>query len=180
MADNYEIVEIDVSENDILYYLVDEDDVEVGFVIEEDGKEVECYYPEFSDIEFTIAEDQTAADKARAAQAALADKEDKEEPSYLMKMATIAGHEGNKVRQKAGKQLDQVRDKATTQAKKAKEKADELDLGLSREDVSEITSSLNDLAKEGAATAKELKEAYDDIMDNVGFLIPKNVKRKLS
>lgn len=200
MTEEFEIIEIEYTDDDILYYLVDEDDVEVGFVIEEDGEEVECYYEEFDGVEFELVDEvieatgdetiETANGDVEVIDATNYEDEEDEEHGYLYKIATIAGHEGNKARKKAEKKLDVVRGKAAVQAKKAtkaasakakeaKSKADEMDLGITREDVSEMTSDLNALAKEGAATAKELKETYDDIMDNFGFLLPKKIKRKL-
>ncbi len=185
MADEFEVVEMEISEDQILYYLIDEDDNEVGFVIEEDGAEVECYYEGFDATDFEVIEEETASQPAP--ENTSADEED-EEPGYLYKMASIAGHEGNKVRKKAEKKLDKVRGKAEVQAKKAKEaatagaakakaKADEMDLSITREEVGEMTQDLNDIAREGVATAKELKEAYDDIMDSVGFFMPKGKRR---
>ena len=63
--------------------------------------------------------------------------------------------------------------------KKLKDKTSDVDLGITREGVAEATADLNAIAKEGAETAKELKEAYDDIMDSFGFLVPKGIRRKL-
>lgn len=188
----FEEVELEFSDDDILYYLVDEDEVEVGFVIEEDGQEVECYYEEFAEMAFEVIDEdekssgskdakgtaQASAQAKARPQAKSAKDETPENPSYLYKMATIAGHEGNKARKKAEKALDGVREKTTEQAKKAKAKADELDLGITRDDVSQMTSDLNEIAREGAATAKELKETYDDIMDSFGFLMPKGKRRR--
>lgn len=183
-----EEVELEFSDEDILYYLVDEDEVEVGFVIEEDGQEVECYYEEYAEMAFEVVDEDEKASGSKSAKGSAGAKEKPqttnvkdeipENPGYLYKMATIAGHEGNKVAKKAGKALDDVRGKATEQAKKAKAKADELDLGITREDVSQMTSDLNEIAREGAATAKELKETYDDIMDSFGFLMPKGNRRR--
>lgn len=183
MADEIEVVELEVSEEDILYFLEDEDGNEVGFVIMEDGQEVECLYEGYEDLEFEVVEE--AAPEAAAAAA----DEPAEEPGYFQKIASIAGHEGNKARKKAEKSLDKVRGKAEVQAKKAKDaatekaaqakaKAEAEGLNITREEVTEMTQDLNALAKEGAATAKELKEAYDDIMDNFGFLIPKGKRRR--
>lgn len=175
MAEEFEIEEVEISDDDILYYLVDEEGNEVGFVIEEDGAEVECYYEGFEDIEFEVIEE-TAANPSEA-------DDGKEEPGYLYKLASIAGHEGGKAREKAEKSLDKMRGKAEVQAKKAKEaateqakkaksKADEFDLGITREGVTEMTQDLNAVAKEGLDTARELKEAYDDIMGTFDFLKP--------
>ncbi len=174
--EEFEIEEIEISDDDILYYLVDEDDNEVGFVIEEDGVEVECYYEGFEDVEFEVVE---APEKTTAAE----DDGEEDEPGYLQKLAAIAGHEGGKARKKAEASLDKMRGKAEVQAKKAKEaateqakkakaKADEFDLGITREDVTEMTQDLNAVAKEGLDTARELKEAYDDIMGTFDFLKP--------
>ena len=45
--------------------------------------------------------------------------------------------------------------------------------------VSQATEDLNVIAKEGAATIKELKGSYDDLMEEFGFLVPNKIKRKL-
>ena len=55
MADEFEVVELEYSEDDILYYLVDENDEEIGFVIMEDGQEVECYYEGFDGDDYEFA-----------------------------------------------------------------------------------------------------------------------------
>ena len=199
MAEEFETIELEYSEDDILYYIEDEEGTEIGFALEEDGKEVEYYYEGFeaSDYE-VVSEPEPPApkpagepeQKPASAPAVSAAEEAPKEHGYLYKLAAIAGHEGYKTRKKAGEKLDVARGKAeehlgkaknvaTEQAGKAKAKKDELDLGITREDVSEMTSDLNAIAKEGAETAKELKEAYDDIMENFGFLVPKKIKRRL-
>lgn len=214
MSEEFEVVEMEYSEDDILYYLVDEDDNEVGFVIEEDGQEVECYYEGFDGDEYEVVEDaaenvvegvaEDAATDGGEGVAQAAEKPAKAEPyvaeraedhGYLHKLAAIAGYEGNKARAKAESKLEVVRGKAevqvdkakktaTEQAGKAKAKAAEArkqgeDMGITREGVKEATADLNAIAKEGAETAKELKEAYDDIMESFDFLIPKKVRRRL-
>ena len=195
MEDEFEIVEIEYSEDDILYYLVDEDGTEVGFVVEEDGVEVECYYEGFDEDDYELVEENAAADAQPAPETYVPEKA--EDHGYLHKIMTIASHEGGKARDKAEVKLDKVRGKAEVQvdkakvaateaagkakvaAGKAKEKAEENDLGITREGIQETTADLNAIAKEGAETAKELKEAYDDIMENFGFLVPKKVRRRL-
>ena len=171
-----EVLELEFSEEDIIYRIVDENDVEIGFAIIEDGEEVEYYYEEVE------VEDIPEPDP-----------EPEPEPvehGYLYKMASIAGHTADKTRKKAEVKIDKVRgvtekqiDKATDAieagSKKLKEKKDESDLGITREDIAETTADLNVIAKEGAATAKELKEAYDEIMNDFGFLMPKKIKRRL-
>ena len=85
----------------------------------------------------------------------------------------------DKAKKVATEQAGKAKAVATEQASKAKSKASESDLNISREGIKEATNDLNAIAKEGAETAKELKEAYDDIMENFGFLVPKKIKRKL-
>jgi len=173
-----EVFELEFSEEDIIYRIVDENEVEIGFAIMEDGEEVEYYYEEVE------VEDIPEPDP---------EPEPEPEPvehGYLYKMASIAGHTADKTRKKAEVKIDKVRgvtekqiDKATDAieagSKKLKEKKDESDLGITREDIAETTADLNVIAKEGAATAKELKEAYDEIMNDFGFLVPKKIKRRL-
>lgn len=44
--DGYEVVELELDDDDIAYYLEDEDGNEIGFALIEDGREVEYYYVE--------------------------------------------------------------------------------------------------------------------------------------
>lgn len=216
MAEEFETVELEYSEDDILYYIVDEDDNEIGFALEEDGQEVEYYYEGFNGDEYELVEvvelpAEQAKEEAPAPKQPLEARK-AEDMTYLQKMAAIAGHSGNKARKKAEEGLgvvrgkaeegfDTVRDKAevgidkvrtkaeagvdkATEAvesggKKLQEKTSDMDLGITREGVAETTADLNAIAKEGAETAKELKEAYDEIMDSFGFLVPKGIRRKL-
>ena len=179
MAEEFETVELEYSEEDILYYLVDEDGNEVGFVIEEDGVEVECYY-----------EDEQEDGPVSEPEPEEPQPSEPEEPGYLRKMASIAGFHGNRARKKAEagigkvrgaaeKQVDKATDAVETQGKKLKDKKDEMDLGITREDVSKTTEDLNVIAREGAATVKELKGTYDELMEEFGFLVPKKIKRRL-
>ena len=181
----FETVELEYSEDDILYYIVDENDEEIGFAIMEDGKEVEYYYEGFDGKDYETVEEiveeiveEVVEDEDGDAEEDEADKN----PSYLRKMATIAGAEADKLRGKAEKKADAARSvaekKAKQAAKAAKSKAkelkdkaeDEYDLGITRDDVAETTADLNAIAREGAETAAELKEAYDDIMESFSFL----------
>lgn len=194
MAEEFETVELEYSEDDILYYIEDEGGTEIGFALEEDGVEVEYYYEGFEADDYeTVSVVEEVVEEAPASPGANAETSEAAEPKergYLYKMASIVGHEGNKTRKLAEEKLDVARGKAeeqygkakkvaTEQAGKAKAKADDVELGITREGVAEMTSDLNAIAKEGAETAKELKEAYDDIMDNFGFLVPKKVRRRL-
>ena len=205
MAEEFETIELEYSEDEILYYIVDEDDNEIGFALEEDGQEVEYYYEGFDGDDYELVEvveppAEHAGKEAPAPKEPLEARK-AEDMSYLQKVAAIAGHSGNKARKRAEEGFGAVRDKAevgidkvrtkaeigvdkATEAvesggKKLKDKTSDVDLGITREGVAEATADLNAIAKEGAETAKELKEAYDDIMDSFGFLVPKGIRRKL-
>ena len=188
--EEFETVELEYSEDDILYFLEDEDGIEVGFALEENGVEVEYYYEGFDADDFEVVDEAVASEPLPATTPEPEEPEEPEEHGYLYKMAAIAGHTGNKARKqaeakldvargKAEKQYDKAKKTATTQAAKAKKTADEMDLDISREGIAETTADLNAIAKEGAETVKELKEAYDDIMENFGFMVPKKIRRKL-
>ncbi len=203
MAEEFETVELEYSEDDILYYIMDEDDNEIGFALEEDGQEVEYFYEgyEADDYEFVEEVVEVIEEPAQKHAPAKTEPRKAEDLGYLQKVAAIAGHSGNKARKKAEAGLEKVRgtaevgvdkvrskaeegvDKATevveSGGKKLKEKTGDVDLGITREGVAETTADLNAIAREGAETAKELKAAYDDIMDSFGFLVPKKVRRRL-
>ena len=180
MTEEFETIELEYSEDDILYYIEDESGVEIGFALQEDGAEVEYYYEGFDAADYETTSEPTASEPAASSTASETGKnpsgptasEKPESPNYLQKLAAIAGHEGNKARKVASEKLDQ------SKASEAKAKADEAGLGITREGVKDMTSDLNVIAKEGVEVAKELKGAYDDIMDNFGFLIPKNTRRR--
>ena len=60
MSEEFESFEIEANEEDILYYIVDEDDNQVGFAVMEDGEEVEYYFD--GDAEsFEVVEEAAAA-----------------------------------------------------------------------------------------------------------------------
>lgn len=77
----------------------------------------------------------------------------------------------------AKKKKKKKKKKAAEEAKKAEKKTtkkkssakNEFDMGITKEGVAEATGDLNTIYKEGAATAKELKEAFDDISQAFNF-----------
>ena len=78
MADKFESIELEVAEEDILYYIVDDEDNEIGFAIMEDGKEVEYYYVD-EEIDVAVEGDAAAASAnadAKSAEAPAAGKTD--------------------------------------------------------------------------------------------------------
>jgi hypothetical protein len=54
--------------------------------------------------------------------------------------------------------------------KKKKADDDEYDLGITREGVAEATSDINDIYKDGAQIAAELKSTFDEINESFAFL----------
>ncbi|HAM15129.1 MAG TPA: hypothetical protein DCP91_04595 [Eggerthellaceae bacterium] len=193
-------IELEIDEDDIVAYLVDEEGNEIGFIIEEDGVEIECYYTDDEDDE---SDEEDGPDEGASGASELSDATAGKtgDPSYLQKMASIAGFHGNKARKKAEVQLDKARGTAEVQldkvrgaaekqvdraaeavesgGKKLKSKREDMDLGITREGVTQATEDLNVIAREGAATAKELKETYEELMDDFGFLLPNKLKRRL-
>ena len=169
----YETIELEYSEDDIAYYIVDENDVEIGFALLEDGEEVEYYYegydgadyvpapePETAAQDEVEAEDEADAEPVDEAQAkksskhtpeADAEVEDEQgEPSTLRKLATIAGAEADKLRGRASKKADQARAVAEEKAKKARTVAE---------------SQAKKAAKKAKESAKKLKEDAEDDFD---------------
>jgi hypothetical protein len=57
--------------------------------------------------------------------------------------------------------------------KKKKADDDEYDLGITREGVAEATSDINDIYKDGAQIAAELKSTFDEINESFAFLSKK-------
>ncbi len=56
LGDDYELVELELSEDDIVRYLEDDEGNQIGFVVMEDGKECEYLYVEEDDEEADAAE----------------------------------------------------------------------------------------------------------------------------
>lgn len=57
-----EIFEIEIDEEDIIGYIYDEDDNEIGFIIiDEDGEEVELFYAEEGEYEYVEVEEEPAS-----------------------------------------------------------------------------------------------------------------------
>lgn len=156
-----EILEIEFNEEDIAYYLVDEDDNEVGFVIvDEDGRESEYYYAENEEAE-------GASDPAKR------ETPENDNPSLAYKAGAAAA--GAAV---AGKHAAKAGvEKAKTGVEKARSWADrfqpeeggEYDLGITREGVKETAQDMNAIYHEGIETITELRDAFDDIKEGFGL-----------
>ena len=176
MADEFETVELEYSEDDILYYLVDEDGNEIGFALYEDGAEVEYYY-EGVDADAYAAAPAVAASKTADAAPSSPAKSTNAQP-----FARRAGEEVGKLATKAGAGASQAAAAAKDTARKIKEgvstkkKAEEddedLGFGLTSGQVKHAAGEFTSLAKEGAEAAAELRGVYNDIFGELDFLKP--------
>ncbi|WP_165251615.1 hypothetical protein [Adlercreutzia sp. ZJ304] len=120
-----EVFEMEIAEDDIYAYLVDDEDNEIGFIIiDEAGNEQEYYYVDMSEYEIIDSED-VSTDKPKS---------------------------------KSDSKLSSKNDE------------DDFDLGITREGVAEATADMNDIYKEGAQVAVELKETLSDIQEELSFL----------
>ena len=106
------------SEDDIVCYLVDEGGTEVGFVVVEDGHEVECYYEE--------GDWQVVGMEGEPPIPASEDEgpDDAQAHSSLDRFVAIAGRGGEKAMEVAGPKIDAARDKAGEALEVARGKAE--------------------------------------------------------
>lgn len=181
----YDVYEMEVGDDDIAYYITDEDDNEIGFAIIENGKEVEYYYVTEGD-----DEDDEAAGVKRVAAAEGADDEftykkakhasddddviemevDEDDIAYYLvdeddnTIGFVVIEDGNEV-----EYYYATEDEGNHKKSKHASGDGEYDFGITREGVAEATSDMNTIYKEGAQTVAELKGAYDDIMSAFDF-----------
>lgn len=181
----YDVYEMEVGDDDIAYYIVDEDDNEIGFAIVENGKEVEYFYVTEGD-----DEDEEAAGVKRVAAAEGADDEfaakkakhvsedddviemevDEDDIAYYLvdeddnTIGFVVIEDGDEV-----EYYYATEDEASHKKAKHTSGDGEYDFGITREGVAEATSDMNTIYKEGAQTVAELKGAYDDIKSALDF-----------
>ena len=170
---------LEFSEEDVAYYIVDEQGNELGFALTEaDGSETEYYYEGvdsslYSPIDVSAARTGGAASPAGEAgnskSGASASK-----PAHEQSFAERAGEEVGKFATKAGTQASKAAATAkdTVQKLRDKPKDEDLGFGLTAEGVKKAASEFTTLAKEGAETAAELKDVYNDIFGQLDFLKP--------
>ncbi len=161
----FELVELDYDENDVVRYLKDEAGNDIGFVLLEDGKEVEYFY----------AEEDEDADEAYE----LVDIEVNDE-DIVRYIVDDEDNEIGFVLEEDGREVEYYyaeEDEVDEKPKKSK-KGDEFDLGITREGVAEATRDANDIYREGMAAAAEFKEAFDDIKSGLDFSFLKSAKKK--
>jgi len=189
-----EVIELEIDEDDILYYITDQDDNEIGFAILEDGKEVEYYYE--TDEDYRIAE--VLEDVYEDAESD--DDEVDEEDELLIEMEIndddilyyLVDEEDNEIGfaiLEDGKEVeyyyvdeeidvaaeadaDEAEPKAKSEPVAAtEEKVDGKDGALfTAEEIADFKDDMVELLKDGASIAKELKSTYDEFSDVLDFL----------
>ena len=188
MADEqeeYELVELEYTEDDIAYYIEDEDGNELGFAItDEDGNDIEYYYDDNAgdyvdaDDEPDSAEvDDPAADGAEVPGSKSAPPKPKHKVAPGAKavkeesLAYMAGNAASKFKSKAKDVPDKIEQKAKeAKASKKTEKA--------KSDLKETADDLNEIYHAGKEVGDELKAAYDDIAGMFDFLPKKKTRRR--
>ena len=161
-----EVLEIEFDEDDILYYLVDEDDVTVGFVLpDENGNEVEYYFTDEEIEQFKQEEEE----RARAKASRSSSKKENTSLAYKAGAAAAGAAATGKAAAKTGvEKAKHGVEKARGWADKFQPNDDgEYDLGITREGVKEATADMNSIYHEGVETIAELKEAFDDINESL-------------
>lgn len=189
-----EVIELEIDEDDILYYITDQDDNEIGFAILEDGKEVEYYYE--TDEDYRIAE--VLEDVYEDVESD--DDEVDEEDELLIEMEIndddilyyLVDEDDNEIGfaiLEDGKEVeyyyvdeeidvaaeadaDEVEPEAENKpAAATEEKADGKDGALfTAEEIADFKDDMVELLKDGASIAKELKSTYDEFSDVLDFL----------
>ncbi len=164
--EKYEIVELEYTEDQIEYYIEDEEGTELGFAIkDEDGTTVEYYYEDNADeYEEAVADNDAAAPANSATQK---DSPRAKGNANEDSLAYMAGSAAVKLRSKAEKAPEKI----SAAAKKAAP-------AVKKNELKEAASDLNDIYKTGKEVGGELKAAYDDLTGMFDFL-PKTPKSKL-
>ena len=187
-----ELIELEFSEKDVAYYIVDEDGNEIGFALTEaDGTETEYYYEGVDANDYAAAEESgpTPATGAATAAAAVSNvaaaaPAQEQKPAKPVPFAKRAGQEVGKLSTRAGAQASKAKAAAKTTVQNIKEgkplqasEDEDLGFGLTANGVKKAAGEFTTLAKEGAETAAELKEVYDDIFGGLDFLKPTSKRR---
>lgn len=162
----FELVELDYDEDDVVRYIKDEAGNDIGFVLLEDGKEVEYFYAE---------EDEDADEAYELVDIEVSDDD------IVRYIEDDEGNEIGFVLEEDGKEVEYYyaeEEEEPEEKPKKKGADDEFDLGITREGVAEATRDANDIYREGVEMAAELKEAFDDIKSGLDFSFLKPSKKK--
>lgn len=163
-----EAIELEFSEEDVAYYIEDEDGNEIGFALTEpDGTETEYYYEGIDADAYVEAPDDSPSAPASA------------KSKSMQPLVRRAGEEVGKLSVKAGAGAAQAATAAKNTVRKIKdgkgkdpEEDEDLGFGLTSSQVKKAAGDFTSLAKEGAQAAAELRGVYDDIFGELDFLKP--------
>ncbi len=160
--------ELEFSEEDVAYYIEDEDGNEIGFALTEpDGTETEYYYEGVDADAYVEAPDDSPSAPVSA------------KGKGAQPFVRRAGEEVGKLSVKAGEGAAQAAAAAKNTVRKIKdgkskdqEEDEDLGFGLTSSQVKKAAGDFTSLAKEGAQAAAELRGVYDDIFGELDFLKP--------
>ena len=169
--DEYEVIELEYSEDEVEYYIEDEDGVEVGLAVkDEQGNVVEYYYEDdpsaFEEVAVAPSEGKPSSEQPASAPLKKASDKPKKSQSSANEdsLAYMAGSAAVKLRSKAEKAPEKI----SEVAKKAKP-------AVSKNELKETAADLNDIVRTGKEISGELKSTYDDLAGMLEFL-PKTPK----
>ena len=163
-----EAFELEFSEEDVAYYIEDEDGNEIGFALTEpDGTETEYYYEGVDADAYVEAPNDPPSTPVSA------------KSKGAQPFVRRAGEEVGKLSVKAGEGAAQAAAAAKNTVRKIKdgkskdqEEDEDLGFGLTSSQVKKAAGDFTSLAKEGAQAAAELRGVYDDIFGELDFLKP--------
>ena len=176
--DDFELIELEYTEDDIAYYIEDEEGNELGFaIVDENGEEVEYYYDGVEASQYESADsavneqsgDPDDAESEPVAQASSAPRRQTAPKAKEVKEESLAYLAGNA----AGK----MKVKAKTVPDKLEQKKNDAKNSHAKEELKEAASDLNTLYHAGKEVGDELKAAYDDIAEVLDFLPGKKLKK---
>ncbi len=172
--DGFEYYEMEYDEDDIVAYLEDEDGVEIGIVVLEDGQEVEYYYADDVEVE-------SESDSEDDAEYYEMEYSEDDIVAYLededgVEIGIVVLEDGQEVEYYYADDGEvEPEDTSGTAKAAASAEGDEedYDLGITREGAAEATKNLNEVVREGVQVATDLKDAVTDITDSFNFLTGK-------
>ncbi len=189
----YEVIELEYSEDEIEYYIEDEDGVELGFALkDEQGRIVEYYYDdedaEYEEVGFvqvdasgnavaaSMTDDLGESGKQQATSNDAAEM-GASEASGSTKGASKGSQGNDSLAFKAGSAAVKLRSKAQKAPGKVSEVAKNAKSPISKNELKEAATDLNDIYRTTKEVGGELKTMYDDITGMFDFL-PKSKLKK--
>ncbi len=155
-----EFYDIEFNEDAIVAYLEDDDGNEIGFVLLENGEEVEYYYAEESVSDYASGHESVASDEEE-----LYELEFSEDSvvAYLededgIEIGVVVLEDDREVEYYYAEEDIEYGSSGTHTSR-----AEDVAPGMSYQDIADTTANLNAVFKEGVLVKNELKEAFSDI-----------------